>query len=212
MRPHEPAHEILSLADYRTRHGQYKTDPDLQALHAACPWMIVWDDHEVANDSWSGGAENHDPATEGPWAPRLAASRQAYFEWMPVRTGPSGEIYRNLRFGTLADLTMLDLRSYRSQQTSGVEVDDPGRTMTGQAQMDWLRNTLSGGGARWRLIGNSVMISPLALGSLPAHLLGPLRRLLGVPEGGTRSTATSGTATPPSASACLRPCRTTRSS
>ncbi|WP_068922855.1 alkaline phosphatase D family protein [Planobispora rosea] len=184
VRPHEPAHEILSLADYRTRHGQYKTDPDLQALHAACPWMIVWDDHEVANDSWSGGAENHDPATEGPWAPRLAASRQAYFEWMPVRTGPAGEIYRTLRFGTLADLTMLDLRSYRSRQTSGIEVDDPGRTMTGQAQMDWLRSVLSGGGARWRLIGNSVMISPLALGSLPAHLLGPLRRLLGVPEGG----------------------------
>ncbi|GII64278.1 phosphodiesterase/alkaline phosphatase D [Sphaerisporangium krabiense] len=184
VRPHAPAHEILTLTDYRIRHGQYKTDPDLQALHASVPWMVVWDDHEVANDAWSGGAENHTPATEGPWPARLAASRQAYFEWMPVRTGPSGEIHRNLRFGTLADLTMLDLRSYRSQQTSGTAVDDPSRTITGDAQMAWLKNTLTTGDARWRLIGNSVMISPLALGALPASVLGPLRELLGVPEGG----------------------------
>ncbi|GII85218.1 hypothetical protein Ssi03_32080 [Sphaerisporangium siamense] len=146
--------------------------------------MVVWDDHEVANDAWAGGAENHTPATEGPWPARPAASRQAYFEWMPVRTGPSGEIHRSLRFGTLADLTMLDLRSYRSEQTSGAAVDDPSRTITGDAQMAWLKNTLTTGDARWRLIGNSVMISPLALGALPANVLGPLRELLGVPEGG----------------------------
>ncbi|MFF5209648.1 alkaline phosphatase D family protein [Streptosporangium sp. NPDC000396] len=184
VRPHVPAHEILTLADYRARHGQYKTDPDLRALHAARPWMIVWDDHEVANDAWSDGAQNHDPATEGPYAARLAASRQAYFEWMPVRTGPAGEIYRTLRFGTLADLTMLDLRSYRSQQASGAAVDDPARTLTGDAQMAWLKNGLSSSDTRWRLVGNSVMIAPLTIGSLPAHLFEPLARLLGIPEGG----------------------------
>ncbi|RAY16608.1 alkaline phosphatase [Actinomadura craniellae] len=184
VRAHTPAHEILSLADYRMRHALYKTDPDLQALHAHLPWMIVWDDHEVANDAWSGGAENHDPATEGPYAARLAASRQAYFEWMPVRARAGGEIYRRLRFGRLAELTLLDLRSHRSQQTSGVAVDDPARTITGAAQMDWLKSGLSASETRWRLVGNSVMISPVALGAQPAHLLGPLAKLLGIPQGG----------------------------
>lgn len=186
VRVNAPRHEILTLADYRMRHGQYKTDPDLQALHARYPWMIVWDDHEVANDSWSGGAENHDPAKEGPYAARLAASHRAYFEWMPVRTRADGAIYRRLRFGRLAELTLLDLRSYRSKQVRGIAVDDPRRTMTGDAQMRWLKAGLSAsaGRARWRLVGNSVMISPVALGAQPAHLLGPLAKLLGIPEGG----------------------------
>ncbi|SEF52690.1 alkaline phosphatase D [Thermomonospora echinospora] len=186
VRANVPAHEILTLADYRMRHALYKTDPDLQALHARHPWMIVWDDHEVANDAWSGGAQNHDPATEGSYAARLAASRKAYFEWMPVRVRAGGAIHRRLRFGRLAELTMLDLRGYRSRQESGLAVDDPSRTITGDAQMRWLKSGLSAsvGRARWRLIGNSVMISPVAIGSVPAHLLGPLGRLLGVPAGG----------------------------
>ncbi|TNY34882.1 alkaline phosphatase [Thermomonospora catenispora] len=186
VRPTVPAHETLTLADYRMRHALYKTDPDLQALHAAYPWMIVWDDHEVANDTWSGGAQNHDPATEGSWEARLAASRKAYFEWMPVRAGAGGEIYRRLRFGRLAELTLLDLRSHRSKQEGGLAVDDPDRTITGDAQMRWLKEGLSAsaGETRWRLVGNSVMISPVTIGSVPAHLLGPLARLLGVPAGG----------------------------
>ncbi|GAA2071993.1 alkaline phosphatase D family protein [Actinomadura alba] len=184
VRPNVPVHEILTLADYRMRHGLYKSDPDLRALHARHPWMIVWDDHEVANDAWSGGAENHDPATEGPWAARLAASRQAYYEWMPVRVRADGAIHRRLRFGRLAELTLLDLRSHRSQQASGVAVDDPARTITGDAQMAWLKAGLSASQTRWRLVGNSVMISPVALGALPAYLLGPLAKLLGIPDGG----------------------------
>ena len=116
---------MLTLADYRIRHALYKTDPDLQALHAAVPWVITWDDHEVANDQWSGGAENHTPGTEGNFATRVAAARQAYAEWMPVRLGADGRIYRRIRFGKLAELSMLDLRTYRSQQTSGTDVDDP---------------------------------------------------------------------------------------
>ncbi|ACY98433.1 MULTISPECIES: alkaline phosphatase D family protein [Thermomonospora] len=186
VRPNEPRHEILTLADYRMRHALYKTDPDLQALHARFPWMIVWDDHEVANDAWAGGAQNHDPATEGPYAARLAASRRAYFEWMPVRVKPGGAIYRRLRFGRLAELTLLDLRGYRSRQERGIAVDDPARTITGTAQMRWLKEGLSAskGEVRWRLIGNSVMISPVAVGAVPARLLGPLGRLLGVPAGG----------------------------
>ncbi|MFJ3979790.1 alkaline phosphatase D family protein [Streptomyces sp. NPDC090021] len=186
VRRHEPQHEIVSLADYRTRHGKYKTDADLQALHGAHPVIAIWDDHEFANDMWAGGAENHTPGTEGDWAARAEAAKQAYFEWMPVRTSIAGTVYRRLRFGTLADLHLLDLRSFRSQQAkvgSGA-VDDPERTITGRAQLDWLKSGLAGSNATWKLVGTSVMISPVAFGSLPAHLLGPLTKLLGLPEGG----------------------------
>ncbi|WP_328925216.1 alkaline phosphatase D family protein [Streptomyces sp. NBC_00190] len=186
VRQHEPKNEIISLADYRIRHGKYKTDADLQALHHAHPIIAIWDDHEFANDAWAGGAENHTAGTEGEWAARAAAAKQAYFEWMPVRTSIAGTVYRRLRFGTLADLHLLDLRSFRSQQVkvgSG-SVDDPERTITGRAQLDWLKSGLAGSNATWKLVGTSVMISPVAFGSLPAHLLGPLTKLLGLPEGG----------------------------
>ncbi|MFD7323421.1 alkaline phosphatase D family protein [Streptomyces sp. NPDC059875] len=186
VRQHEPKHEIVSLADYRLRHATYKTDADLQALHAVHPMIAIWDDHEVANDTWSGGAENHTPGAEGEWAARVAAAKQAYFEWMPVRASTEGTVYRRLRFGKLADLHLLDLRSFRSQQAkigSG-SVDDPERTITGRAQLDWLKSGLAGSDATWKLVGTSVMISPVAFGSLPAHLLAPLAELLGLPKEG----------------------------
>ncbi|MGW0363426.1 alkaline phosphatase D family protein [Streptomyces sp. NPDC002990] len=186
VRPHEPRHEIVSLADYRTRHGKYKTDGDLQALHSAHPVIAVWDDHEFADNAWEGGAGNHTPESEGAWAARAAAAKQAYFEWMPVRASITGTVYRRLRFGTLADLHLLDLRSFRSQQVKAGSgsVDDPERTLTGRAQLDWLKSGLAGSNATWKLVGTSVMISPVAVASLPAHLLKPLAKLLGLPEGG----------------------------
>jgi alkaline phosphatase D len=186
VRTHQPTHEIVTLADYRTRHGHYKTDPDLQALHHAHPAIAIWDDHEFANDAWSGGAENHTPGAEGEWSARMAAAKQAYFEWMPVRPSIEGTTYRQLRFGKLADLHLMDLRSFRSQQVkagSGA-VDDPARTITGQAQLDWVKAGLASSDATWRLVGNSVMISPVAFGALPAHILEPLAELLGMPTGG----------------------------
>ncbi|GAA2430799.1 alkaline phosphatase D family protein [Streptomyces lavendulocolor] len=186
VRQHEPRHEITGLADYRVRHATYKTDPDLQALHAAHPVIAIWDDHEFADDTWSGGADNHTPGTEGDWAARAAAAKQAYFEWMPVRASTEGTVYRRLRFGKLADLHLLDLRSFRSQQasTGSGRVDDPDRTITGRAQLDWLKAGLASSDAAWKLVGTSVMISPVAFGSLPAHLLGPVAELLGLPKGG----------------------------
>ncbi|MBT2487042.1 alkaline phosphatase D family protein [Streptomyces sp. ISL-96] len=186
VRQHEPAHEILTLADYRTRHGKYKTDADLQALHAAHPVIAIWDDHEMANDAWSGGAQNHTPGAEGEWSARVAAAKQAYFEWMPVRASTEGTVYRRLRFGKLADLHLLDLRSFRSQQAKigNGSVDDPERTITGRAQLDWLKSGLTSSDAVWKLVGTSVMISPVAFGSVPAHLLEPLAELLGLPKEG----------------------------
>ncbi len=186
VRPHAPTHEILTLADYRVRHGHYKTDADLQALHAAAPVVAIWDDHEFANDAWSGGAENHTEGTEGAWPARQSAAKQAYFEWMPVRPAIAGTTYRRLRFGKLADLSLLDLRSFRSQQVAvgSGSVDAPERTITGRAQLDWLKAGLKASDTTWRLVGNSVMISPFAIGSLTAGLPKPLAELLGLPKEG----------------------------
>ncbi len=186
VRPHAPAHEILTLADYRIRHGRYKTDPDLQALHSTAPCVAIWDDHEIANDAWSGGAENHTEGAEGAYAARQAAAKQAYFEWMPVRPAVAGTTYRRLRFGKLVDLSLLDLRSFRSQQVGigNGDVDDPDRTLTGRAQLDWLKAGLKSSDATWRLVGNPVMMAPFAIGSLSAELLRPLAELLGLPKEG----------------------------
>ncbi|MET8559783.1 alkaline phosphatase D family protein [Streptomyces flaveolus] len=186
VRPHAPANEILTLADYRIRHAKYKTDPDLQALHLKAPVIAIWDDHEFADNAWSGGAVNHTEGAEGTWAARQAAAKQAYFEWMPVRPAVAGTTYRRLRFGKLADLSLLDLRSFRSQQasTASGSVDDPDRTLTGRAQLDWLKAGLKASDTRWRLVGNSVMISPFSFGSLSADLFKPLAKLLGLPQEG----------------------------
>ncbi|WP_328398302.1 alkaline phosphatase D family protein [Nocardia sp. NBC_00416] len=189
VRRHEPAHEIVSLADYRIRHGQYKTDPDLTALHARVPFICTWDDHEFANNAWSGGAENHDPGSEGSWRYRRAAAARAYVEWMPVRASfADGEVrlYRRLKFGTLAELSMLDLRSYRDRQPrdGSREGDDPARTMTGERQMEWLTAGLVSGTARWQLVGNSVMIAPLAFPPLDPATSAAVTDVFGIPREG----------------------------
>ncbi|WP_433855896.1 alkaline phosphatase D family protein [Streptomyces kronopolitis] len=186
VRPHSPSHELLTLADYRIRHGVHKTDPDALAMHATHPVIAIWDDHEFADNAWKGGAVNHTPGTEGDWSTRMAAAKQAYFEWMPVRPSIAGTTYRRLRFGTLADLHLLDLRSFRDQQAkpgSGA-VDDPNRTITGRAQLDWLKQGLARSDTAWRLVGTSVMISQVAFGAIPAKLLGPLAEILGIPKEG----------------------------
>ncbi len=188
IRPHEPTHEMVSLADYRQRHAQYKTDPDLQALHAVVPWITTWDDHETANDAWSGGAENHQP-DEGDWATRKAVARTAYDEWMPVRLsgttalGDGVQVYRHLQFGRLADLTMLDLRSYRSQQVATTDlrpVGDPARTITGDEQMRFLKDRLADNDAVWKLVGNPVMVSPVLFPPLDKYVAGPLADMTGI--------------------------------
>jgi alkaline phosphatase D len=167
VRPHDPPRETTTLADYRRRHAQYKTDPDLARLHAVAPFVVTWDDHETANDAWSGGAENHTEGAEGTWAARRAAALQAYGEWMPTRPGPT--LYRRLTFGRLAEVSMLDLRSYRSQQDQRA-VGDPARTITGDRQMAWLKDGLGTSRAQWKLVGNPVMIAPVVFPPLPTTI------------------------------------------
>jgi alkaline phosphatase D len=193
VRPHDPPREMVTLADYRRRHAQYKADADLQALHAIAPWVVTWDDHESANDSWSGGAENHTPGAEGQWTTRRAWSQQAYAEWMPVRYTVGGQLYRRLRFGRLASLSMLDLRTYRDEQvTSAADpaLTDPGRTITGPEQLDFLLDGLADPGVQWKLVGNPVMIAPVRFPSsldaraaegVAALVDGPAPPVAGVP-------------------------------
>jgi alkaline phosphatase D len=192
VRPHVPAPEMLSLADYRPRPAQYKADPDLRALHARHPFIVTWDDHEVANDQWSGGAENHQP-TEGDYLARRAAAHRAYDEWMPVRLDGTADLrdgtrmFRRLRFGSLAELSMLDLRTYRDQQAktpapSPVPSPQGGGdgTITGRAQLDWLKQRLRRGGPQWKLVGNPVMIAPVTFAQLPHDLVDPVNDVTGL--------------------------------
>ena len=184
IRPHDPPVEAITLEHYRRRHAQYKTDPDLRSLHQRLPFITVWDDHESANDAWSGGAQNHTEGAEGTWADRKSASQRAYAEWMPVRYEPGGVEYRRFTFGALAELSMLDLRSYRSKQASSPvdpAIDDPSRTITGDTQMNWLTRGIADCRSQWKLIGNPVMIAPVRFPSTlstqqregVAHLTGP---------------------------------------
>lgn len=172
-REHHPVWEIVTLEDYRIRYGRYRTDEHLQAAHAAAPWVVVWDDHETANNSWREGAENHTPGfAEGEWSRRWNDALQAYYEWMPLRQkqlSEGGKLYRNLRFGSLMELTMMDLRTYRDQETTAANFGDPNRTIVGNEQLQWLRDTISMSDATWMVMGNSVMMAPMRLLTIPGN-------------------------------------------
>jgi alkaline phosphatase D len=164
VRPHDPPHEIIALGDYRQRYAQYRTDPDLQEAHRQHPFVTVWDDHESANNSWRDGAENHDES-EGSWAERRAAAERAYSEWLPIRDQDDGRTFRQLAFGDLVDLFMLDTRLWgRDQQIESVEdrdgLRDPSRTMLGFDQEEWLAQGLRESSARWVIAGQQVIMSP----------------------------------------------------
>lgn len=166
--PLDPPHEILALADYRRRYAFYRSDPALQACHRRHPFIAVWDDHESANNAWRDGAGNHDPAREGAWRDRRAAAIRAWREWMPVRDAPAdAPIHRAFRFGTLADLVMLDTRlEGRAQQAPSARAiaGDPHRELLGPAQERWLLGELDASqarGARWRLLGQQVVFAPM---------------------------------------------------
>lgn len=178
----EPATETLSLDDYRRRYAQYRTDPDLQALHAALPMIAVWDDHEFADDAWRDGALNHDPVLEGPYATRRDAAMRAWREWMPVRLpDPAApeRIWRSFDFGGLVALHMLDTRQFgRDRQlryadfalpggfdAAGFDaaLQDPLRQMLGQDQAAWLTRQMAASTATWQVLGQQVLMARMRL-------------------------------------------------
>lgn len=152
----QPANECLTLADYRKRYAQYRSDPDSKTLHAAMPVIAVWDDHEIANDSYKDGAENHTEGTEGKFTDRRAAALQAWHEWLPVRTPDATDlrkIYRSFDFGGLAALHMLETRLIgRDKPVEFADLLNPAtassamatlasstRSMMGADQLKWLQ-------------------------------------------------------------------------
>ncbi|MFT4125827.1 MAG: alkaline phosphatase D family protein [Gordonia sp. (in: high G+C Gram-positive bacteria)] len=188
IRQAEPAHLVVHLNDYRQRMATHHADPDLQEAHRRFPWICTWDDHEFTDNSYAAGTTGdtpHNPRRYGSWAARKRAAIQAYTEWLPIRW--SGDldnptIYRTLRFGRLADLSMLDLRTYRTAQPDmfSPRIDSPAATITGKTQLDWLIHQLTTSSARWQLVGNSVMIAPVLLPPLDPRITGALTDQLGI--------------------------------
>ncbi|MEW2357762.1 alkaline phosphatase D family protein [Spirillospora sp. NPDC029432] len=181
VRDHEGP-ETVTLAGYRQRHAQYKSDPDLQAAHHAAPWLVVWDDHETENN-WAGavpeaGSDTPDPAD---FRARRAAAFQAYYENMPLRRssvprGPEMQIYRRVRWGRLANFHMLDTRQYRDDQACGdgykdcAAASDPKRSITGDAQEKWLLDGFRRSAARWDVLGQQVFFAQRDNNSGPAKV------------------------------------------
>jgi alkaline phosphatase D len=171
----EPDHEILAIADYRLRYACYRADADLQRLHQMAPMVAFWDDHESANDSWEGGAQNHQPKTEGDWNPRRAAAMQVYREWMPV----SDEPWKSYPIGTLATLyrteSRLLARTKQADIAAAYSAPDPdaalkafrdgvwqdsSATMLGSTQESWLAHSLKAGArsTAWQLVGMGTIL------------------------------------------------------
>ncbi|MDX1516352.1 MAG: alkaline phosphatase D family protein [Woeseiaceae bacterium] len=170
----QPSGRVVTLSDYRRRHAQYKADEDSQAMHAAHPLIAIWDDHELANDAWRGGAENHRDG-EGTWPERRDAAIQAWLEWMPVRAAHAREstrIYRRYDYGDLLTLILLDTRLHgRDRQPDagpGADgesireaLENPDRRLLGGEQEAWLRRTLQDtDGTTWQVVAQQVMLSP----------------------------------------------------
>jgi alkaline phosphatase D len=180
-RIYDPPWETVTLADFRRRFAHYRLDADVRAMHRQHPVIAVWDDHESACDAWVGGAANHN-AGEGDWTTRKAAAVQAYREWMPIRDVAASDpqlAYRRFRFGDLVDLILLESRLLaRSQQGTpplapvtlfedAGDFADPARQLLGATQESWLSAELAASTARWRLLGQQVMVGQLKANGQP---------------------------------------------
>ena len=174
-RGHFPERTLLTLDDYRARYAQYKTDPDLQAAHAAFPWIVTMDDHEVLSNWASDYSFYYPQEAKDAFVVRRANAFRAYWEHMPLRltqlpSGPHLPLHRRFGYGDLAQFNVLDTRQYRSDQANGDGVKppgdesrDPNRTMLGDAQEQWLLDGLAGSRATWNVLAQQVFFSQLDL-------------------------------------------------
>ena len=181
VRVHEPAVETVTLSDYRTRYAQYRRDADLQELHRQHPMIAIWDDHDIASNANVAGSQNHTEGAEGTWTARVAAALQAHYEWMPVRVVDAAnprKDYRSFSYGNLVDLMMLEERvlARSPQLPTNTSIDgvftqsgafaNPSREMLGSEQHDWLSGRLRSSTAKWKFVGQGVMLAQLKI--LPA--------------------------------------------
>lgn len=171
LRQHDGDSEPVTLEEYRNRHALYKTDPNLQAAHAAFAWITTWDDHEVDNNYADDVAQDPEQQSRAAFLARRAAAYQAYYEHLPLRRfslpiGADMQLYRRLTFGNLAEFNVLDTRQYRSDQACGdrtrigcAETFDPSRTITGLEQEQWLFQGLGKSQARWNILAQQVFMA-----------------------------------------------------
>jgi alkaline phosphatase D len=184
-RPFEPLEECRTLEQYRQRYHQYHRDPDLQALHRSLPIIATWDDHELADGAWAGGATEHRPDEHGPWADRRAAALQARWEWVPGRQPDPADpsrVFRSVAVGGLADLLLIDIRSRRDEPAEEPGMSEPGRSILGEQQRSWLFDALEGSSAAWRFLCSPSLLSQtwcadpdenLAMAMVKLKLMGP---------------------------------------
>ncbi|KAI9149813.1 hypothetical protein H9P43_009992 [Blastocladiella emersonii ATCC 22665] len=159
----QPAKIIATLSDYRIRHAQYKADANMKKFLASVPYVVTLDDHELADNAWAGGSQDHRDSVNGPWSARKLAGLRAFHEFMPIRPAKAeGEllrVYRKFQYGSLVDMVILDTRSDgRDQQAKG---NRDTRRLIGKAQEKWLYDSLGSSRATWRLIGNQVLFAPV---------------------------------------------------
>lgn len=184
-RGHRPAREASSLQDYRERLAQMREDPDCQALHLRHPVVAMWDDHDLADNAWRGGAKSHDETEHGPWSARTSAAARARAEWVPSRLpDPDRPLvtWRSVLLGDLAELVLLDARLTGRDQPAGDDgaapLDAPGRSLLGQEQRGWLRARLADTARPWAVVASSVVVNPMPLRLPGARYAGAL-----LPEG-----------------------------
>ena len=164
-RPFEPLHECKTIEDYRKRYNQYRRDPDAQAMHAALPMIAAVDDHEFADGAWRGGADVHDDEKDGPWSERLKTCFRVRWEWLPIRhpdPTDTERVYRSVQFGGLADLFLINTRTYRDQPLPRVDLvktDSHERTQLGAAQREWLFSEFESSKSRWQILGNPSVLT-----------------------------------------------------
>ena len=185
-RDFSPLHECYTLADYRERYAQIRSDPDAQAMHRSHAIISTIDDHELADNAWSGGSDTHDPAVNGPWADRKRGALRAWEEWTPSRVRPGTQdepIYRRLDVGSLFTLMLLETRTHRSAPQ---EPDPAKRTEFGPDELDWIRKTASEATNPWLFVGVPSTVSPLWSPALDDDAEFALRKLkLVEPKDGT---------------------------
>jgi alkaline phosphatase D len=178
-RPFEPLHECVTLDDYRRRYAQYRTDPDVQALHHRHPIIATLDDHEFADGAWRDGSSWHQPG-QGPFADRKAAGFRARWEWQPYRMPDPADptrVFRSVPLGDLADIFLIDTRTRRDEPVAPPAMYDPDRTQLGIEQREWLLGALDESTAHWRLLGNASVMGATWAEDLPESLRHALAEL-----------------------------------
>ena len=168
-----PEKELITLEDYRIRYAQYHLDTDLMAAHQMHPFINIWDDHEISNDSYVDGAGGHNPNEDGSYQKRKSSAKQAFYEWLPIREGKKH--YRSFNFGNTAELFMLDGRlEGRTQQESKANPDfiNAERHLLGKKQLQWLVDGMSKSNATWKIIGNPVLFASFDFSNVALAIFG----------------------------------------